>query len=224
MSTSGKLFLALALAGTCVTSQACTRGESNRSARTTTSSALLQPRADRFQAQSRTIDNAGFVDNGGRTSEQTSRSEASGMRATEAGSERPTGTVTGLPLPVEPSAPHGATGEGAGAASSVRGVTGPVATGGPPTEAIGRLARARCDRESACNRVGSGRPWGSQESCVVEQRDRARDDVASLGCHRGVDGTQLATCLNAIRLQTCEDRRQNLDAVPECRLSALCVP
>jgi hypothetical protein len=223
MSTSSPVVVLVALAATCVSSQACTRTDINRVSRVTTNSASL-PRADRMPAQSRTIDNTGFVDNGGRTSEQWGRPETSGMRATEAGSERPTGTASGVPLPIEASAPRGDTGEGAGAASSVRGNTGPVAAGAPPTEAIGRLARARCDRESACNRVGNGRAWGSQEACVADHRDRAREDVASLGCRRGVDATQLATCLNALRLQVCSESRQDLDVVPECRTSALCVP
>src|SRR5262245_57419562 len=49
---------------------------------------------------SRTLYNVGWVDNAGRTSEITTRSEMSGMRATEVGSEKPTGTPgSGTPLP-----------------------------------------------------------------------------------------------------------------------------
>jgi hypothetical protein len=44
----------------------------------------------------------------------------------------------------------------------------------------------------------------------------------SLACRRGIEATQLATCLNAIRLQGCDDRSSELDAVAECRASALC--
>lgn len=241
MLASTRLFLAAALAALGASMPACSRGNLDRGARTTTSSASTT-RPDRRVPQSRTIDNAGFVDNAGRTSEQTNRTESSGMRATETGSERPTGTASGLPLPAEPTGARGvsegerenAGGEGPGTAPRVPGApaapaapraeTGPVATGGPPTEAIGRLARARCDHATACNDVGTGRAWGSQESCVVEQRDQARADVASLGCRRGVDRTQLATCLISIRLQGCDARGVGLDEVPECRTTALCVP
>lgn len=185
-------------------------------------------RPDRRPAAGRTTDNTGFIDNGGRSSDMVSRSEASGMRATEAGSDRPTGTPgSGTPVPIEPSTrrSRGDSGEGAGAATSVRGLSGDNPTSGSPAaEAIGRLAQARCDRETACGRVGAGRAWGTQDLCVTRQRDHARAEIAGAACPRGVDSTQLASCLNALRAQACDDRRTELDAIAGCRLSALCAP
>jgi hypothetical protein len=191
---------------------------------TTTSATIPAPAAT--TTSSRTIDNTGFVDNGGRTSDMRARSEASGMRATEAGSDRPTGTPgSGTPIPVGEPRSETNVGEGRGAASSVRGTSGqPHPSGGPSVEALARFARARCDRETACNRVGEGRPFKSQDSCVAEQRDRVRADVDALGCPRGIDILQLGTCVNAIRLQGCDDRRVDVDALPDCASSALCAP
>ncbi|MBX3262609.1 MAG: hypothetical protein KIS78_15815 [Labilithrix sp.] len=63
----------------------------------------------------RTVDAAGFVDNGGRTSNESARTEMSGMRATETGAERPTGTPgVGLPIPIEPPIERRPVGERAG--------------------------------------------------------------------------------------------------------------
>lgn len=174
----------------------------------------------------RTIDNAGFVDNGGRTSDETNRSQMSGMRATEAGSERPTGTPgsgTPIPIPTPGRAAPPNRGEGAGAASSEGGKTVP-STGGPVVEAGERLARARCDHDTTCNRIGRGRSWETQAQCFADERERVGEAMPGLGCSRGIANVQLAICLNALRGQACNDRSGDLAALPECMPSALCSP
>ncbi|MDB4934003.1 MAG: hypothetical protein JWP87_975 [Labilithrix sp.] len=221
-SSTTKLFLTGGLV-TALAVAACQRGDAARPASTTTTSAGI-PAPQATGTTSRTIDNAGFVDNGGRTSDMLTRTEASGMRATEAGSERPTGTPgSGAPIPIGPTPPPNI-GEGAGAASSVRGTSGPHPSGGPPVEALARFARARCDRETVCNRVGPGASFSTQEACLSEQRERIRSDVDALACPRGIDILQLGTCLTAIRLQSCDDRRVDVEALPDCAASALCAP
>jgi len=207
---------------------ACERGDGSRPARTSTTGGLV-PRPDATRVSSRTIDNAGFVDNGGRTSDETSRTQLSGMRATELGSERLTGTPgSGAPIPLPESAlPRSVEEvllEGARSPTSTTREGTRFAADASSIEAVGRLARARCDRESACNRVGEGRLWGTQDACVAQQRERGGQDVVALSCERGFDGTQLGACLNAVRLQPCTDARTALDAVSECRASALCRP
>jgi hypothetical protein len=228
VSSARKCVISSALVALAAGLVACGRGDPFRPAQTTTTGAMI-PRPDALGVTSRTIDNAGFVDNGGRTSDETARTALSGMRATELGSERLTGTPgSGAPIPLPASAlPRSVEEvllEGARTpASSTRERTG-LAQDGPSIESIGRLARARCDRETACNRVGEGQLWSTQESCVTQQRERVRDDLASLSCERGFDGVQLRACLNAVRLQACTDARSALDAVSECRSSALCNP
>jgi hypothetical protein len=196
---------------------------------TTRTMSAMTPRPDSTAATSRTSDNAGFVDNGGRTSDETNRTQMSGMRNTELGSERLTGTPgSGAPIPLPenplPRSVEEVLLEGARTpTSSTR--EGPKRTEDAATlEAVGRFARARCDRESACNRVGEGRLWGTMESCVAQQRQRVHDDIAALSCERGFDPVQLGACLNAVRVQACTDARTALDAVSECRTSALCRP
>jgi hypothetical protein len=223
IEVTAEVLLAAALMTIGAATAGCDRGELGRGARATSTSASA-PRPDSTVATTRTIDNAGFVDNGGRTSDMTSRTEMSGMTATETGSERPTGTPgSGTPWPFQSSGARPNIGEGAGAASSERGTSVPSA-GGPLSEAVGRLARARCDRETACNRIGPSRAWKSQESCVAHQRELVGGDVSALACPRGVDGVQLGTCLNALRGQACDDRRGDLQILPECLANALCAP
>lgn len=220
---STRLLLVASLLGACAVATACDRGAQGRDVRTALTSANTPPPAS-TAVSSRTIDNAGFVDNGGRTSDMTGRSEMSGMRGTEAGSERPTGTPgSGLPLQIPSKTARTGIGEGAGAATSETGSSTPSA-GGPPSEAVARLARARCDRETSCNRVGPGRASATQDSCVAKQRERVGAAVSAMSCPHGIDNVQLGTCLNALRGQACTDRRGDLGVLPECVTNALCAP
>lgn len=220
---SACVVLVAALVGTCAFATACGRGAQGRDVQTSLTSANAPPPAS-TAVSSRTIDNAGFVDNGGRTSDSTGRSEMSGMRATEAGSDRPTGTPgSGFPLRIPSRTARTDIGEGAGAATSETGASASSA-GGPPSEAVARLARARCDRETSCSRVGPGRAWATQDSCVAKQREGVGPAVSAMSCPRGIDNVQLGTCLNALRGQACTDRRGDLGVLPDCVTSALCAP
>jgi hypothetical protein len=165
------------------------------------------PRPDRTPASSRTIDSSGFVDNGGRTSEMHARTEASGMRATETGSDRTTGTP----------------GSGLSITSPLRARTGGEARRtdrgdpGVPREAVvSRMAEAMCDHEAVCGRLGNAKRWRSARACTAGVREEAHARVD--GCGGAFDATAVANCLGAIRRSAC-----NAAAPPgECR--TLCVP
>jgi hypothetical protein len=207
---------ALALGG----STACESGSRDRPASTVTYSAR-QARPDRRPPPTRTLDSTGFVDNAGRTSEQTTRTEASGMRATETGSERPTGTAgSGLPLPLDPQGHGEQIGEGAGSLGGDD-VTG---TGAPGDMLVGRIAQARCDRETACDRIGRGKALETTDQCLSTVRGRSRADVVGARCARGFDTTQIALCLTSIRQYRCASSLDAIDVIAQCQRSALCVP
>jgi hypothetical protein len=140
------------------------------------------PRPGRTPASSRTTDSSGFVDNGGRTSEMYARGEASGMRATETGSERTTGTPgSGLPV----AAPLRARTAGE-APRTDRG------NPGVPREAVvSRLAEAICDHEAGCGRV-----------CSAEVKEQTRARMS--GCADAFDATAVASCLGAVRRSACD--------------------
>lgn len=100
-----------------VAAAGCDRAPARCPSGVTATSASMRPEAR--SSSPRTVDAAGFVDNGGRTSTDSARTEMSGMRATETGAERPTGTPgVGLPIPIEPSPPRRPVGEQAGPSPS----------------------------------------------------------------------------------------------------------
>lgn len=167
------------------------------------------------------------------------------MRASELGSERPTGTPASGAMvpPIDPNGPGaGVTqGEGAGAASTVRGPREITPSGAPEESAVARIARARCDQATACGHVASSAEGGakappsagptreapthaSQEACMTHEPPRAQQDIADAGCTNGVDGVQLGICLTAIRQADCRSRPLALDDIQACRASALCAP
>jgi len=186
-----KLVLSAALLAVgAITASSC--GPNGAIGRTSTTAGNV-PRPEAMPPPTHTTDNGGFIDNGGRASgDEANRPETAGMRSSELGMERPTGTPgAGFPLPIEPSPPRAVSGEGAGSATSETGYVGPQPSGGPEVEAMPRIARARCDHDTVCNRVGRGRLWESQDACVREQREVARDELAAAACPRGLDQTQL---------------------------------
>lgn len=207
--------LVLALVG----ATACEKSSLDRPASTITYGAR-QPRPENRPPPTKTLYSTGYVDNAGRTSEQTSRTEASGMRGTETGGERPTGTAgSGLPLPLDPKTHDEQTGEGAGSLGG-EDATG---SGAPGDMLVGRIAQARCDREVACERVGEGRPFATNEQCMSTLRTRSRADVVAARCARGFDNTQVGLCLTSIRQYRCESGLDAIDTINQCQRSALCV-
>jgi hypothetical protein len=213
-----KSVIVLTCAAVLMGSVACERNSRDRPASTVTYSARA-PRPDTTAASARTLDSTGFVDNAGRTSEQLARTEASGMRATETGSERPTGTPgSGTPLPIEAKGQQPQAGEGAGAL----GGDDTSASGAPGDGVVARIARARCDRETACDRIGPDKPLRTGEQCMSTVRGRARADVVDADCERGFDSTQVALCLTTIRQVPCETALDAIASLSQCQASALC--
>lgn len=211
---------ALALVAVGLAAVACSKSAAERPVATVTYSARL-PRPDSTATSARTLDSTGYVDNAGRTSEETVRTQMSGMRATETGSERPTGTPgSGTPIvPVRPR-PRPSRVENAGELGGEQG----SGTGIPGDTVVGRIARARCDREIACDRVGTGKTFGTSEQCMSSLRERAREDVVAAGCIRGFEATQLAICLNTIRQLACETPMDDVTmvSVGNCEAATLC--
>lgn len=165
---------------------------------------------------SRTIDNAGWVDPAGRTSDETLRSEMSGMRGTEVGSERITGTPgSGLSPTPSPAATEASNGESARGGSP----TGP----GTPLDVIApRMASARCDHENHCGKVGKGKRWGSLDACRMSAKETSIAPLRVPACEAsGVDAEALARCLTAERNRSCSDERPER-GLPACQPQALC--
>ena len=164
----------------------------------------------------RTVDNAGFVDPGGRTHEVSAgvygnppteyreavpppqREEPSKAKSkSESGSEAPT--------PSAPAAP-----------------ASPASPASDPSEFTGRAARALCDRESYCGRVGAGKAFESAETCMAEKRERVHHAISEASCE--LRGDRISACLTAIRGAACGAPATPLQPPTDCTAPVLCRP
>jgi hypothetical protein len=99
-----------------------------------------------------------------------------------------------------------------------------AAPGAPPADfadAPARIARALCDHESACTRVGPQRTWESDGACMSAMRVRTASELEGAQCR--VDATALAVCLGDVRKAACNAPLDRLGAVASCQDQALCV-
>ena len=166
-----------------------------------------------------TVDNAGFHDNAGHTSDDYPANEMSGARATEGGGLAPASSPRTTPLPEAFSQNEHALSPNAEPLPA-----GPTQPAGVSDDRGARLSRAICDRETFCNHVGKGREWKSQDACTTHYTMSGQKQIESASCERGIDTTQLAACLQAVRALPCNTEPRTLEAIPACRANTLCNP
>jgi hypothetical protein len=90
-------------------------------------------------------------------------------------------------------------------------------------EAVMRITNARCDREVACNNVGSDGLFIDRDACA---RQLGRDAYANLQaqtCAGGIDDGKLATCLADVRNERCHNPLDTIERLLSCRRRELCV-
>lgn len=180
----------------------CAGCPSTSSTRTTSAQKLAAGSRD-----SRTIDNAGYVDPGGRTG------EVSTGRTATVGAAR----GDGVPPPRREQPTGSATPQGDSEAAP----TGLVSASGDPTEFTARAARALCDRETYCGRIGVGKAFESDDACMVGKRERVGRAISDASC-RELRGEAIAKCLSAIRGAACGAAAAPLQPPPACAAPALC--
>jgi hypothetical protein len=138
----------------------------------------------------RTLDNTGFVyPNGATTEVSQGIAPAVVGRGAYLTPPPPSEGFVGLPLPSMSGS------EAAALAPS------PL-SGSPPYEAASRVARALCDHEATCERIGPGGVFESADACATEQRARL-GGAPGLGDCEVVRGDLLAECLRVIRAAEC---------------------
>jgi hypothetical protein len=102
-------------------------------------------------------------------------------------------------------------------------VTGADTRGLSNPLAIDRIVAARCQRETACNNVGSGKHFASQETCTRELRTKVGDDLKASECPRGIDKKELDECLQAIQAESCNNPIETISRLAACRTSDMCL-
>lgn len=186
---------------------------------TITSGTMARSSPDQLPPATHTVDSAGYVDNGGRTSSERNRTEMSGMRATETGSQVPAGTP-GSGLPLGP-APEERTGE----TPANRWALGtPQPSGGSARVVAQLMARAYCDREWSCGRISVPEAWASKARCMGNVNSRFDEDLGRAGCPEAFDANVVPACLTSIRQVACDVKIENLASVPNCTPNTLCLP
>ena len=120
------------------------------------------------------------------------------------------------------------------AACAHPGVSTTTVTGGSPSRARGvsaptakdavamRLADEICAREAACNHVGDGARYRSEEACLSDQGARAPAQLSRWACTPGQTDAGLEQCLAAIRSERCETDLARTDLLVACRSVPIC--
>ncbi len=83
------------------------------------------------------------------------------------------------------------------------------------------MTKARCQRESACGRVGAGRRFADDGACRRALFDDAWSIVMDEACPTGVDAARVSSCAADLGARACE-QSQGIEKVVACRTSALC--
>ncbi len=93
----------------------------------------------------------------------------------------------------------------------------------PNDDAIARIVSARCQRETSCNNVGADKHFMSPAMCASELQPKVANDLKASACPRGVDVKSLDTCMEAIRLESCNNPIDTISRIAACRTSDLCL-
>ena len=87
--------------------------------------------------------------------------------------------------------------------------------------AIDDITRTECERAQACGAVVSLGIYRDSDYCSTEINRAVRDELLTPGCGY-IDRAGIATCLDAIRHETCADLNFTERAPSACRHAALC--
>ena len=90
-------------------------------------------------------------------------------------------------------------------------------------EAIMRITTARCERELACNKIGQGRAYEDQPTCLERIGELMDQEAGKNACPAGVDPLAVSSCLLEIQRTTCGGELEQSTNVPACTKSALCL-
>jgi hypothetical protein len=86
-----------------------------------------------------------------------------------------------------------------------------------------RVTSARCDRQAACNNVGTNRRFGDRDACANEVGHDVVAVLSSEQCPSGVDADRLETCVSELQAAPCGDKASVAEGPGSCGLESLCV-
>ncbi|MDB4934002.1 MAG: hypothetical protein JWP87_974 [Labilithrix sp.] len=89
-------------------------------------------------------------------------------------------------------------------------------------DAAMRLADEVCARELACNHIGDGARYRSEEACLADQGAQAPVQLSRWSCTPTQTQAGFEECLAAIRSEKCETALPRVDRLTACRSAAVC--
>ena len=89
--------------------------------------------------------------------------------------------------------------------------------------AVERIVAARCQRETACNNIGSDKHFTSFDLCSRELRSKVGDDLKASECPRGIDTKELDECMESIRTESCNNPIDTISRLAACRTGDMCL-
>jgi hypothetical protein len=102
-------------------------------------------------------------------------------------------------------------------------VTGAELGSSSNDDAVMRLATARCERELACNKIGEGRAYEDQPTCLAQIGELMDEEAGRSTCPRGVEPLEVSRCLLDIQRTECGGELERTTNIPSCTKAALCV-
>ena len=102
-------------------------------------------------------------------------------------------------------------------------VTGAELGSSTNDEAVMRLATARCERELACNKIGQGRAYEDQPTCLAQMGELMDEEAGRTRCPRGVEPLEVSRCQLDIQRTECGGELERSTNIPACTHAALCV-
>jgi hypothetical protein len=87
-----------------------------------------------------------------------------------------------------------------------------------------QLADELCSRETACNHVGDGGRWRSQEACMQDMTLRVRAELSNWTCAPSATQEHFEECLAAVRSERCQTSLERVDRLEACQNHTICGP
>jgi hypothetical protein len=109
--------------------------------------------------------------------------------------------------------------ESAPASTSTTGASVTIANG----TAISRLSSSRCDREVACNNVGTDKKFSDKDACLREVTHDSEANLRASECPRGILTQEFEKCLDEVKNEKCGNPFDSISRLTACRTSAICL-
>ena len=101
---------------------------------------------------------------------------------------------------------------------------GPKVTGARTDrdEASMRLADEMCSRAAACNQIGEGARYPTEEACMAAEGAKAPAQLNGWSCAPSASPSGFEGCLAAVRGERCESDLPRVDRLAACRSVQVC--